>query len=562
MPDGGETDVLIVGAGPVGLAASIELGRRGIRCIVVERNDRVGYSPRAKTTNVRTREHLRRWGIADALRQASPISPERPCTIVFATRMNGPELTRIENALNGSRARNNLYCEEAQWVPQYVLEDVLRRCAQSLPGVTVRFETLFESFEQSADNVVARLCDLRNRKRIDIRSSYLIGADGARSAVRDAIGATMVGDQAYSRNYSIIFKAPDLDARQIHGPAIMYWMINEDVPSLLGPMDEDGLWFFMATKLADETDPARDAADLIRRATGLHDLAIEIVGTDLWLAHRLVADRYAERRVFLAGDACHLHPPFGGFGMNMGIGDAVDLGWKLAARLAGWGGGSLLASYELERRQVHERTIAEAVINYGLASNQLVQPGLEAPGLVGEATRREVADIIAATKPREFKTLGIVLGMRYADSPIVVQDGSAPPAEHFMLYDPCAHPGCLAPHLWLADGSSLYDLFGDWFTLLVTDGDREAAERFAAGAAARKIPFKVLVPQDGRLHGRYGARFAIIRPDQHVAWRGDALPADPSELLARITGAGWPPPRAVSAQETQHDLHQELQHAK
>ena len=139
----GETDVIIVGAGPVGLAAAIELGRRGIRCVVVERNDRVGYSPRAKTTNVRTREHLRRWGIADELRRASPIAPDRPSTVVFATRMNGPLITRFENALNGGRERNNLYSEEAQWVPQYVLENVLRECAQSLPGVAIHFETEF-----------------------------------------------------------------------------------------------------------------------------------------------------------------------------------------------------------------------------------------------------------------------------------------------------------------------------------------------------------------------------------------------------------------------------------
>jgi 2-polyprenyl-6-methoxyphenol hydroxylase-like FAD-dependent oxidoreductase len=532
-----ETDVLIVGAGPVGLAAAIELGRRGVRCTVIERNDRVGVSPRAKTTNVRTREHLRRWGIADALRQASPISPDRPTTIVFATRMNGPKLARIENALNGSRERSNLYSEEAQWVPQYVLEDVLRRCAQSLPGVNVHFETAFESFNQTEERIVSRVRDIRSGRDIEIPSAYLIGADGARSAVRDGIGAAMVGDQAYSRNYSIIFKAPDLDARQIHGPAIMYWMVNEEVPSLLGPMDEEGLWFFMATKLTDDIDmESVDKVDLIRRATGFGDLAVDIVRTDVWLAHRLVADRYSRGRAFLAGDACHLHPPFGGFGMNMGIGDAVDLGWKMAARLSGWGGDTLLASYELERRKVHERTIAEAVLNYSLASNQLVRPGLEEPGLVGAATRREVGDIIEATKVREFKTLGIVLGMRYEDSPIVVPDGSAPPADHFMLYVPSAHPGCLAPHLWLDDGSSIYDHFGDWFTLLVTDGDGAAIERFATAARQANIPFKALALHDSRLRERYGARFAIIRPDQHVAWRGDVLPLEPAELLARITG--------------------------
>jgi hypothetical protein len=307
-------------------------------------------------------------------------------------------------------------------------------------------------------------------------------------------------------------------------------------------MDEEGLWFFMATQLAGDVDPASvDGADLIRRATGLRDLAIDIVGTDLWLAHRLVADRYSRGRVFLAGDACHLHPPFGGFGMNMGIGDAVDLGWKMAARLSGWGGDQVLASYELERRKVHERTMAEAVFNYSLASNQLVRPGLEDSGLVGAATRREVGDIIEASKVREFKTLGIVLGMRYEDSPIVVPDGSDPPAEHFTLYIPSAHPGCLAPHLWLADGSSLYDHFGDWFTLLVAGGDAAAAESFVAAASRAKIPFKVLAPDDGRLRGRYGARFAIIRPDQHVAWRGDKMPGDPSEFLARITGSSWEP---------------------
>jgi len=537
-----EIDVLIVGAGPVGLAAAIELGQRGIRCLVVERNDRVGYSPRAKTTNVRTREHLRRWGIADALREASPMSRDHPADVVFATRMNGPELARFRNAMNAEPARNNLYSESAQWVPQYVLEEVLRKRAASLPGVTIRFNTELLSFSETADCVISQVKEINGSETRSIRSAYLIGADGARSLVREHIGATMQGEGAFSRNYSIIFRAPSLAARCSHGRAMMYWMVNEEMPSLLGPMEDNGLWFFMATKLPEGMDPAHiDAIDLIRKGTGLRDLDVEVVGTDLWVAHRLVADRYGTQRVFLAGDACHLHPPFGGFGMNMGIGDAVDLGWKMAAMLQGWGGPNLFASYQQERRKVHERTIEEAVINYGAVGNQLVRPGLEDDGPVGEATRREVGDIIEATKIREFKTLGIVLGSRYEVSPIIVDDGSAPPLEHFMLYTPSAHPGCLAPHLWLADGSSLYDHFGLGFTLLVTEGEGAQADDIFAAAAARNVPLKVLTPGDARLRDRYEARFALIRPDQHVAWRGDRLPDDASGLLAHVTGGGSAP---------------------
>jgi len=357
-------DVLVAGAGPVGLSLAIELGHRGIGCLVVERNDRVGYSPRAKTTNVRTREHLRRWGIADALRQASPIPPDYPPNVVFATRMNGPLLARFENAMHGRRERNELFSEEGQWVPQYTLEEVLRAHAVSLPSVRIEFGHALSGVEQDEGGVTAQVRHVQTGDSRTVRSRYLVGADGARSFVRDAIGARMQGDAPALKNYSIIFRAPDLAARQVHGEAIMYWLVNADVPALLGPMDRHGLWFFMATKLANDVDPASvDPVALIRRGTGLADLDIEVVRADPWVAHSLIADTYSKGRLFLAGDACHLHPPFGGFGMNMGIGDAVDLGWKLAAVIKGWGGPKLLPSYQQERRPVHERVINEAMIN-------------------------------------------------------------------------------------------------------------------------------------------------------------------------------------------------------
>lgn len=530
-------EVLIVGAGPVGLAASIELGLRGIRCLVVERNDRTGYSPRAKTTNVRTREHLRRWGIADDLRRTSPVSPDRPPVVVFATRMNGHLLARFDNAMNAARQRNDLYSEEAQWVPQYILEEVLRRKAECIPGVAIRFQSEMLSFEERAEGVATRIRDTATGREHKVPSAYLIGADGPRSAVRSAIGATMQGEGAFSKNFSIIFRAPGLNKRQTLGGAIMYWLVNDDVPSMLGAMDEQGLWSLMVTKLAGDVDPGSlDPVDLVRRAVGMSDLAVEIVGTDLWVANRLIADRYSSNRVFLAGDACHLHPPFGGFGMNMGVGDAVDLGWKLAARLRGWGGEHLLATYAFERRQVHARTVAEAVANFGTVSNQLVRPGLEDDTAVGAATRAEIGEVILATKQREFKTLGLVLGARYADSPIVIPDGTHPPPEHTTLYVPSAHPGCLAPHLWLADGSSLYDHFGPCFTLVVTVGEIVDAQPLIAAAARHRVPVTAIAPGDSRLLARYEARFALIRPDQHVAWRGDLIPSDADALWKRVAG--------------------------
>ena len=531
-------DVLVVGAGPVGLSLAIELGRRSISCLVVERNDRVGYSPRAKMTSVRTREHLRRWGIADELRRVSPMGHDYPAHVVFATRMNGPLLARFDNAWSSGPERNDLYSESSQWVPQYTLEEVLRSHAVSLPSVEVRFDTALTGFEDRTDGITAAIEDAKTGARRDVGCRYLVGADGAKSLVRKLIDVALVGDGGFSSNLNVVFRSNTLAARHQHGPAAMYWMINDEVPALLGPMSDDGLWYFIATKIDANADPAKiDLPALIRRSTGVQDVDIEIVGTDPWVARRLVAERYDRGHVFLAGDACHLHPPFGGFGMNMGVGDAVDLGWKLAAVLEGWGGPELLASYEAERRPVHDWAISEAVANYAMVGNQLARPGLETDGPLGAATRREVSETILATKVREMRSLGVVKGYRYAASTIVVQDGSAEPLRQSMAYEPSAHPGCVAPHLWLADGSSLYDHFGDGFNLLVATDARQAdVEAFVEAAKNLRLPLMVVRPNDPRLRSRYQASLALIRPDQHVAWRGTNAPADVSGLLNTVRG--------------------------
>ncbi len=535
MPDQLQTDVTIIGAGPVGLSLAIELGSRGIRCLVLEQNDRVGLNPRAKTTNVRSREHLRRWGIAGKLRDASTLPADYPSNIVFVTRLNGPQLTRIENALNCAPTRNDLYSESAQWIPQYVLEEVLRAHAVTLPSVDIRFGTTFIHATQHADGVSTTIRDKEIEGEQVIRSAYLVGADGSRSAVRQVIGASMEGTRGLAANYNVQFRAPELATMHTHGPAIQYWIINGDSPSLIGPMEAPDLWYFIATRLEGAVEDI-DPKELIRRATGL-DFEMEIIGTSPWVAHSLIADKYSEGRIFLAGDACHLHPPFGGYGMNMGIADGVDLGWKLAAVLKGWGGPRLLASYEQERRPIHKWMVEEAVANYNALGNHLTLPGLEVPGPVGDATRQEAGEVIYTAKLREFKTLGAVLGYCYAGSGIVVQDGTQPPIPNSMVYRPSAHPGCLAPHLWLQDGSSLYDHFGPEFTLLATGEHSDVdLERVHQAARSCDVELAIVTLGDDRLPHRYMARYALIRPDQHVAWRGDVLPEDFASVLKVVTG--------------------------
>lgn len=511
-----EYDVVIVGAGPVGLAAAIELGTRGVRCLLVERSERVGRAPRAKTTNVRTRTHLRRWGIANELAARSPFGTDYPSTVHFVTRLAGPKLARFDDAFNAAPARNDAYPEHAQWTPQYILEQVLRDHVATLPSVDMRFGTKFLRQSAGANSVTVTLQSADSNVEQEICTQYLIGADGARSHVRTTIGATMSGRYGLSRNYNIVFRAPGLAQAHEHGLGIMYWQINGDTPSVIGPMDRDDVWYFTPTGINIDSDlTLAGAATLIASSTGI-DLDYEILSIDPWVASRLIADRYSAGRVFLIGDACHLHPPFGGYGMNMGIGDAVDLGWKLAAVIQGWGGTTLLDSYETERRPVHEWIMDEAESNHSVLGNQLWIEGLEDTSVNGLALRAEAGVRILAEKRREFHTLGAVLGYRYEQSSVIARESEIA-AINAGTYEPSSAPGALAPHIWLDDGRSLYDLFGDGFALLVRGGDPTVA---VCGAGALRIPLRAIALPAGS-EALYPCRFTLVRPDQHVAWRGD-----------------------------------------
>ena len=306
--------------------------------------------------------------------------------------------------------------------------------------------TEFVDAAQDGNGVTATLRDLATGDTRTVRAGYLVGCDGARSRVRQVMGAKMEGSHAFAHNFNMILRIPEFIASPPAQRAIMYWIVNPASPGVISPLEADnGLWAFGVLLPPGVTEIAD--ADVLQRfeaAVG-RKVEAEVLTRDVWAAHRLIADRYRNGRMLLAGDACHLHPPFGGYGMNLGIADGVDLGWKLAAVVTGWGGEALLDSYETERRPVHGRTIAEAVANYSVLSDHLLKADLLADTPEGARAREEVGREIMATKTREFYTLGVTLGSRYDGSPVIVDDGSAPPPEHYSTFEPSAHPGCLAP---------------------------------------------------------------------------------------------------------------------
>ncbi len=523
------TQVIVAGGGPVGLAAAIELGRRGIRCLVIEPRTTVSHArPRCKTINVRSMEHLRRWGIADRLRARAPLPPSWSQDVVFCTSLAGRELSRFTGVL-GLVHDGDRFPELGQQAPQYVLEELLREVVDELPACTLATGATVTGVEQDRDEVRVTVAAGAGQRTV-VTGSYLIGCDGPRSTVRDRIGAAYTGDHALRPNFGMVFRAPGLWAHVRHGPAVHYWIINPDAPALVGPLDPAGTWWIIAFGVDHDTGE-REAGRIIDAAAGV-PAGATVLSTDPWTARMQIADRMRQGRVFLAGDAAHLNPPFGGHGLNTGLGDAVDLGWKIAATLDGWAGPQLLDSYEIERRPIQERVIREATLNMGVTSPELVAADLDRDNPAGETARRAAGARIQATKRSEFHALELVLDVRVAPSPVIAGHGAAPDAAAAAdARAPVA--GALLPHAWLDSGTSLYDELGDGFTLL-TARRGAPADKITTAANARGVPLKVL---DLEARALRGAALVLVRPDNYVAWTGDREPDSAGDLIDRVRGA-------------------------
>lgn len=523
-----QTEVLIVGAGPCGLALATELTMRGRRVHIVEKNDRTGVQPRAKTTNVRTMSHMRRWGLAREVRKRSPLSADFPRRTLFQTSLFAKPIFSFEDSFCASPTRRNEFPEHAEFIPQYVIEGILAEHVAAHPFATLKFGNELMEFAQNDNGVTATVRDASGVSR-QIESRYIVGADGGRSSVRRQLGIRMQGRSELVTFSTLILRLPGLINDPALPRALFHWIVDPEATCILGPMDHGDLWYY--ARVADRETPTAELVATVERAIG-RPIPLEVAMRDDWVVHSLIAERYRDRHAFLAGDACHLHSPFGGHGMNLGIGDAVDLGWKLAAALEGWGGEGLLESYEVERRQMHLQVIESATKNVSHLSDRFADTLLRQTGPDADAARARAAEEIERLKAPEFRSLGLVLGNRYENSPALAQNEAALKPLDVTVYTPTAAPGHLAPHVWLNDETSLYDLFGSGFTLLVLSGHNSGIEEFLTEAKAAALPVNQVKLDRPELRNLYGADLVLVRPDQHVAWRGNSIP--PSGLLISI----------------------------
>ena len=510
-----ETPVLVAGGGPAGLAAAAELASHRVPCVVVEPRAQVSHRrPRAKTTSVRTMEHLRRWGIADALRNAAPLPVAWSQRVTFCESLSGRRITDFEGAFGLVTGRDERFAEAGQQVPQPVVEEVLRAHVRAQPGVDLRLGHAVTGLAQGDEGVTVAVHDATG-SGYEIAAGYVIGCDGATGVVREQIGARYVGYSDPRPNFNVVFRAPSLDTDL--GPAVQYWVLGAPVPGLLGRLDLHGTWWGILPGI-EAGYGAAHAADLINGLVGRR-VEHEVLASDPWTARMLIADRFADRRVFLAGESAHVNPPWGGHGFNTSVGDAVNVAWKIAAVEQGWAPPGLLASYEPERRGVIEQTVASAAANMRSLARDLPPDG----------------QAIQAAKRSEFHSLGLVLGYSYAGSPVIqprAGRGSGDvPAADVSSYAASAAPGARLPHAWLPDGASLYDRLGAGFTLAGPAGEEDPGVAALQGQARRRgIPLAVLRSPPGY---RWGREFLLVRPDQHIAWRaGDAAGID----LDLVTG--------------------------
>jgi 2-polyprenyl-6-methoxyphenol hydroxylase-like FAD-dependent oxidoreductase len=542
-----ETEVLVVGGGPVGLTLAMDLASRGIDVTVAELRHR-GEPPSVKCNHVsaRSMEIFRRLGVAKKVRDAG-LPPDYPNDVVFRTTATGIELARIP--IPSRVDRYTATDGPDTWWPtpepphrinQIYLEPILYEHAAAMPGLVVRNHVRVTGFSQSRHGVIARAENLDSGERFEIACAYLVGCDGGRSAIRREIGARLHGDPVVQRVQSTVIRAPGLLPLIGGKPAWANFSLNPRRTGNMYAIDGRETWLihnYLTPAETDFDDVDRDAC--IRLILGVGPaFEYEVIGTEDWIGRRLVADRFRDRRVFICGDAAHIWVPMAGYGMNAGIADAMDLSWQLAGVLEGWAAPPILDAYEAERLPITDQ-VSRFAMDHAIAlagQRGAVPDDIEAPGPVGDVVRAQVGSAAYDLNVNQYCCGGLNFGSFYDDSPIIAYDGEAAPGYTMSDFTPSTVPGCRVPHLWLRDGRSLYDALGPGFTLLRRDRSIQV-DALVAAAAHRGVPLAVLDLNADGAAALYPRNLVLARPDQHVAWRGDRVPADPQALIDLIRGA-------------------------
>jgi 2-polyprenyl-6-methoxyphenol hydroxylase-like FAD-dependent oxidoreductase len=530
-----DTQVLIVGAGPTGLTLAVDLGLRGVPCTIIEQKEAPQFLPKMERCNARTMEIYRRMGIADRVRAAGlPAHCPMDIFVVFSL-VEPPLVHHVHPSVAQAKARiarsedASEPLEPYQLISQYTLEPLLKSIAEKIPSVTVRYGCELLDFTQDAAAVSAQVRS--NGAVSTIRAAYMAGCDGGNSLVRRCLDIPLNGEANIQELRQALYYCEDLYERIPIGKGRHYHVVDAAGSFLI--VQDSTRHFTLHAVVKEDADMATQFERVVAMPV---DYEMLYVGR--WRMNLLLADRYAQGRVFLAGDAVHLVIPTGGLGMNTGVGDAIDLSWKLAATLQGWGGPGLLASYEIERRQVGERNVAAS----GFAARgrrnwrKLYRGDLREPSAA--AAREELARVADFEQRKVSDMIGAELGYRYVGSPLIASEPGEGPAHEFMQYVPTTWPGARLPHVWLADGSAVQDRigYGHGYTLLRLGGPQHDTRPLERAFAERRAPLAVLDLADARPRDIYGYDLLLLRPDLHVVWRGNAPPGDVHELATRATG--------------------------